>query len=290
MISIVVISKDEPALDQTLSGLDEQVRALSQPAEIIVVDASQGRLDAIQQRHPEVTWIAYEQPAGVRVSIPHQRNLGVRSATGDVIVFTDAGCYPSAGWLAALLAPIEAHGEDVAAGIVVSTDQRRGLYDSRAAASRARYLSECPTGNMAFRRTVLDAVGGFDQRFEYGSDIEFSWRVVDAGFRIRSVPSAIVAHDWGTQSRQLRRAYVYGRARARLYLKHRGRLRTEWRRDPMVLVYPAFILGLPLTCVTWLYPALLVIPAWRNRRDGVVRVLADHLAFGVGVLCEVASR
>ena len=136
------------------------------------------------------------------------------------------------------------------------------------------------------RRDAFDAVGGFDERFEYGSDIDFSWRLVGAGLRIRSAPGAVVEHDWGSRRRRLRRAYFYGRARARLYAKHRRRLATAWRADPMVLVYPTFLLGLPLTLRFPLYPALLAVPAWRNRADGPLRVLADHLAFGAGVLSQ----
>jgi hypothetical protein len=81
MISIVVISKDEPALDATLTDLAAQVGQLGQAAEIVVVDASGTRLDSIRRRHQgEARWVAFQQPAGVAVSIPHQRNAGVREA------------------------------------------------------------------------------------------------------------------------------------------------------------------------------------------------------------------
>jgi len=53
------------------------------------------------------------------------------------------------------------------------------------------------------------------------------------------------------------------------------------------VAYPAFLLGLPLTLVFPLYPALLLIPAWRNRSNGAVRVLADHLMYGAGILAEL---
>jgi len=57
-----------------------------------------------------------------------------------------------------------------------------------------------------------------------------------------------------------------------------------------MIVYPLFLLGLPLTLVFPFYPLLLLIPAWRNRSHGIVRVLADHLWFGAGVLAELAGR
>jgi GT2 family glycosyltransferase len=291
VISIVVISKDEPALDGTLSDAAAQLAGLGRPGEILVVDASRGRLEDVRARHPGVRWIDFTPPPGVRISIPHQRNAGVAAARGDVIVFTDAGCRPRPGWLERLLEPLERDGETVAAGLAVAPGGG-GLYDRRAreAAAARRYLPECPTINMAVRRAALASVGGFDERFEYGSDLDVTWRLVGAGHRIRSVPGAVVEHDWGPPRRQLRRSFRYGRAKARLYRKHRDRLPGVVRDDPMVVAYPVFLLGLPLALRLPWYPLLLLVPAIRNRADGPLRVLVDHLAFGAGVLAEVARR
>ncbi len=291
MISIVIISKDEETLDDTLTDVARQAKDADQESEIIVVDASSGRLDHIGQWHAaHVRWIEFEQPAGVTVSIPRQRNVGVRAARGDVIVFTDAGCRPEPGWLSRLLAPL-AEGEDVTAGWTLTAGGEPGLYRYPEPTSpEPVYLPECPTINLAFRRAAYDAVGGFDESFAYGSDVDFTWRLVDAGFRIRSVPEALVRHDWGTWRRQLRRSYAYGRARARLYRKHRPRRKDLLRREPIVVVYPLFLLGLPLTAIFPLYPLLLLIPAWRNRSQGAFRVVADHLVYGAGVLAELMHR
>jgi GT2 family glycosyltransferase len=289
VISIVIISKDEPSLDGTLTAVTFQARALGQPFEIVVVDASAERLDWIRQRHEAaVRWIDFQRPPGVTVSIPHQRNAGVRAAHGETIVFTDAGCQPEAGWLEQLIRPL-AEREDVTAGIALGTSDAGPYQLAVRRASADPYLKECPTINIAFRREVFDAVGGFDETFAYGSDVDFSWRLIAAGYRIRSVPASIVRHDWGTRRRQLRRSYQYGKARARLYRKHRPGLMHVLRNDPIVVVYPVFLLGLPLTLVFPLYPALLLIPAWRNRSYGAASVLIDHLIFGAGVLKEFVS-
>jgi glycosyltransferase involved in cell wall biosynthesis len=291
VISIVIISKDEASLDDTLAAVRVQASSLGEPAEVLVVDASEGRLDYLRDRHADgVRWLPFEPIPGVRTSIPHQRNAGVRAAAGDVIVFTDAGCAVEPGWLDRLVRPLRSGQQHVTCGVTLGTAPGRGLYDPPETTSQVRYLAECPTINLAFTRAAFDAVGGFDERFAYGSDIDFSWRLIDAGYRILSVPDAVVRHDWGDFDRQLRRSYRYGKARARLYRKHRKRLRRVLRTDPMVVVYPAFLLGLPLTLVFPLYPALLLIPAWRNRSLGVVRVLVDHLMFGLGVLAELAGR
>lgn len=290
MISIVIISKDEPSLDGTLAAVTSQARACGEPFEIVVVDASAKRLDWIRQRHESaVRWIDFQAPAGVTVSIPHQRNAGVRAAHGETIVFTDAGCQPEAGWLEQLLRPL-GEGENAAAGIALGTSGSGPYELAVRRAGAVRYLNECSTINLAFRREVFEAVGGFDEAFDYGSDVDFSWRLIAAGYQVRSVPTAIVRHDWGTRRRQLRRSYLYGKARSRLYRKHRPGLMHVLRNDPIVVVYPAFLLGLPLTLVFPLYPALLLIPAWRNRSHGAASAIIDHLSFGVGVLKESVFR
>jgi glycosyltransferase involved in cell wall biosynthesis len=291
VISIVIISKDEESLDDTLTDVIEQANDLEESSEIVVVDASDGRLDHIRMRHEtEVRWLQFEQPPGVLVSIPHQRNTGVRAAHGEIIVFTDAGCRPEPVWLARLVAPLF-QGEHITVGLTLAAAGSSGLYDRGARqALESHYLTECSTINLAFGREAFDAVGGFDEVFAYGSDVDFTWRLTDAGYRIRSVPNAVVRHDWGGWRRQLRRSYMYGKARMRLYRKHRTRLRHVLRDDPMMVAYPAFLLGLPLTLLFPLYPALLLIPAWRNRSNGAVRVLVDHLTYGVGILAELVTR
>ena len=90
MISIVIISKDEASLDDTLTAVTAQAQALEEPAEVVVVDASDGRLDYIRLRHQaQARWVQFDQPQGTSISIPHQRNAGVRAAKGEIIVIAD---------------------------------------------------------------------------------------------------------------------------------------------------------------------------------------------------------
>lgn len=286
-ISVVIISKDEPALDETLTAVEREASGMP-GTEIVVVDASEGRLDDIAARHPGVRWINFAKPDGVGVSIPHQRNVGISSSNGDVIVFTDSGCIPRDGWLRSITAPVCTGAEDATAGIALSP-RGDSIYDKDVLRrAEAEYLEECPTINLAFSRRAVEAIGGFDESFEYGSDVDFSWRLREAGYRIRSVPDAVVTHEWGDARRRLRRSYMYGRARAHLYLKHRGRLGQALRRDPTVVVYPLFLLGLPITVRYRSYLLLVLIPLWRNRNNSPGHVLVDHLAYGCGALTRIA--
>lgn len=283
-VSFVIISKDEPALDATLSALSDARARLTCESEVVVVDASAGRLDPIRHRHPSVRWADFTPDAGVTVSIPHQRNLGVHIAEGEIIAFTDCGCLPELNWAPALLSPILSGEETVTVGRTIGRGET-SIYRPLSGGDSA-YLTECPTINLAFTRAAFDEVGGFDEGFAYGSDIDFSWRLVGAGHRLRFVPAAAVTVDWGSSRRQLKRAWSYGRARARLYRKHRARLQGAWRTDPVPFAYGLYVLGLPLAALFPWYLGLLAIPALRTRGEHTALTLIDHLLLGAGFVRE----
>lgn len=287
-VSLVIVSKDEPTLADSLDAVEKYLGAGLD--EVVVVDASQGRLDWVRNGHPWVCWYEYEQPVGTRVTIAHQRNVGVANACGDVIVFIDCGCLPQQDWLPRLLSPILEEGESVVCG--PARAQGRTVYSGErwSGETAERYVSAAATINFAFRREVFDLVGGFDESFAAGEDLDFTWRLTDSGLRLRWVKDAVVEHEWGYTRRQVKRSFAYGVGWARLFRKHPARLRTALREHPVPIIYPLFLAGLPLTIRYRAYPLLLLVPLWRARKEAApLLVLLDHLVVGAGVLAEVAG-
>jgi cellulose synthase/poly-beta-1,6-N-acetylglucosamine synthase-like glycosyltransferase len=285
-ISVVIVNKDERLLGATLDALEPFVG--SRIHEVLVVDASKGALDDIRLAHGWAQWINYSQPAGLRTTIAHQRNVGVRSAVGDVIVFTDSGCLPEEGWLERLLAPIVVDGESVTCGPARAIG--KSVYSGAHWFENADkdYVPMATTINLAFRREAFDAVDGFDESFGSAEDLDFTWRLVDAGFRLRWVQDAVVEHDWGNATRQLRRAFFYGKGQCRLLRKHPHRIVDASRHNPVPVVYTLFLVGLPLTLKWRWYPLLLLWPIWRQRKEELRwLVLLDHLAMGAGIIDEL---
>lgn len=288
-VTVAIVSKQEPSLATTLD-------AIGRPGpdspfdEILVVDASGGELDWVHEMRPWVKWIDFVPPVEPRVTIAHQRNIAVAAATGDVVVFTDCGCVPYARWLECLLAPIVNDGEAVTCGPAQS--EKPSVYSGNRwwGNTDAAYVSAAPTINIAFRRDAYDAVGGFDESFATAEDLDFTWRLTDAGYRLRWIADAIVQPDWGGPRRQLRRSFAYGRGWTRLLRKHPNRILATARETPIPFVYPIFILGLPLTLKWRAYPALLLIPLWRARNESQPwLVIADHLLVGLGALLELVA-
>ena len=294
-VSVVLIVRDAPEADRTLELLAPQVA--TSDAECLVVDASDGRMDSVAARHPWVRWIAYPAPLDGAVSIAGQRNAGIREARADVVAFIDAGCEPAPGWLAAIAAPILAGQTLLACGPIRSA--RPGVYTLVNDHPDGALVTPVPTGNLALARSLVGRIGGFDTRFAYGSDTDWTLRAAEAGALARVVRSAEVVLDFGPTETSVRRSFRYGRGRTRMLRLHPSRLGDQLRRQPDYAIYPAYLLGaLPAIAagliispfVPLAYAALLAVPLLRHRaHPAPFAVVADHLVQGAGVLTELAG-
>lgn len=81
---------------------------------------------------------------------------------------------------------------------------------------------------MMVRRDVAEATGGFDEAFHmYCEEIDWSWRIREAGWAIYTVPAAEVVHFGGESTKQIPARSVINLwgSRAQLYQKHYGPLK-----------------------------------------------------------------
>ena len=294
-VSVVLVVRDAPEAERTLELLRAQVSA--HDAECLVIDASDGRMATIAMRHPWVRWLTYSAPLDGAVSIAEQRNVGIREARANVIAFIDAGCKPVEGWLATLTAPIIGGDALLTCGPIRS--ERPGVYTIVNDHPDGALVAPVPTGNLALNRSLIERIGGFDTRFAYGSDTDWTLRAAEAGVLARVVRSAEVVLDFGPTETSVRRSFRYGRGRTRMLRFHPSRLADQLRRQPDYAIYPAYLLGaLPALAgglivsplVPLAYAALLVVPLLRHRtHPAPFAVLIDHLVQGAGVLTELAG-
>ncbi|HEV3213439.1 MAG TPA: glycosyltransferase [Acidimicrobiales bacterium] len=269
-VSVVVLSKDEPQLAHTLDLLRPQCDAID--AECLVVDASMGRMEHVHRDHAWVEWIDFVGPMCVKVTIPHQRNAGVRRAKGRIVAFCDAGGSPQEGWLDALIQPLLAGTSEATCGPIFPLGG--GMMDPANDLDDGAPVEIAITANMAFLRRAFDLVGGFDERYRYGSDTDFGFRLLDAGCRMTCAAGARMVMDWGDTDRALSRARFYGAGNVLLFLNHPRRVRTVLRLWPDTVAYPIWLVGMVLlvpfaVVALWLplgWLALLAVPLWRNRR------------------------
>jgi len=76
---------------------------------------------------------------------------------------------------------------------------------------------------MGVTRAAFDAVGGFDESFARGSDVDFSWRVQRAGYRFGTADEAVVhKYPRTTLHGTWEQWYGWGRADVQLFARFRG--------------------------------------------------------------------
>lgn len=101
-----------------------------------------------------------------------------------------------------------------------------------------------------YRRDVIEAAGGFDERFDAAEDLEFNYRLEKMGVRCYISPKLTVRYyprsSLGALFRQMRR---YGIGRARFLRKHPERFRIE-NAVPAAFVLGVAGLGLLAIAVT----------------------------------------
>ena len=223
-ISVVVCAYNS---ERTMEACLASLEALDYPDyEVIVVnDGSTDGTLGIAERFPFCRIIS--QPnKGLSVA----RNVGAEAATGEIVAYTDSDCVADPDWLTYLVARMEA-GNLAACGGPNFPPPEDSLVPAAVAVSPggpthvllsdevAEHIAGC---NMAFRREVLLALGGFDPIYRAaGDDVDICWRFQDAGHAIGFSAAAVVWHF----RRNTVRAYInqqrgYGKAEALVYAKH----------------------------------------------------------------------
>lgn len=279
--SIIIVVKNDEGIKNTLVYLRRILD--KKETEIIVVDASDGKLDYIRNKYPEVNWIHFLSKAVNKVTIPEQRNIGIKNSKGSRIIFIDANCIPKKDWYVNLINMADKN-EQIVAGKVNPINKKSVNNINNHSTKVGKYLTECPTINLLIDKKVFDKIGFFDENLEFGSDIDFSWRAIDAGFKIRYEKDAIVFHDWGDFSEEIRRSYRYGVAKSILLIKHISRIKKITQYESITLIYPLFLLFIPLTFIFHYYPLLILIPLIRNYKNNPFKVVYINLIYGVGFL------
>ena len=287
-ISIIIVVKGDRGILNTLNQLDEIIKPYKM--EIIVIDAAPGKLDEIKALFPKIKWFYYDKKPNKRYTISEQRNMGISKALGDTIIFLDSNCVPIKEWLVEIVKPVIDDNEFIVAGNVKAIDKKtvNSISDER---FKGKYLDEAPTLNLLIKRNVFDKIGTFDEDIIYGEDTDLTWRAVDAGYKIRHAKKAIIYHDWGDFKEQLHRAIRYGEVRTNLYIKRPDKLKDIFKNESIiVLIYPLFILLLPIIFFFPYYPLLLLIPIIKNWKHSPIFTTVLNLFFGFGIWKGLIAR
>lgn len=160
--------------------------------------------------------------------IPAVRNFAVQQTTGEVIAFCDADDEVSEGWLQSFVERIK--GTMVLAGGRIESYDSKGNYLSSLfprGLIRTSYLPHVGNGNCAINRELFFEIGGYDEALpRYGfEDVDFSWRVQEAGFPIEYVDGALIRFRASDSKTSLKKKFLLGKGRvlmARRYPQYDG--------------------------------------------------------------------
>ncbi len=191
-VKVSLVSTVKDAVEDVgafLTSLSAQTRP---PDEVVIVDggSTDGTLELLR------AWegiTVLEEPGA---NIARGRNLAIAAAAHDVIAVTDADCVLEPDWLERLLAPIEA-GADVAMGAYVPAAE--GSFQGWVAClnlpdpaelQEARFMPS--HRSVAFRRSAIEAAGGYPEWLEVGEDMYVDHRWRDLGLDLRLARDAVV--------------------------------------------------------------------------------------------------
>jgi GT2 family glycosyltransferase len=195
------------------------------------------------------------------VSAPaEKRDIGARSAQGEILAFLDDDAYPRSDWLknavrhfhdpdvAAIGGPaITAPGDGVfaeASGIVYSSLLGGGSLRHRyRPVGSVREVQEMPSVNFFVRKDVFERVGGFNVHFWPGEDTKLCEDILKLGKKILYDPAVLVWHH-RRSSLSLYLQQVYG------YALHRGHFIKQYPRTSRQVIYTIptlFLLGLVIS-------------------------------------------
>jgi GT2 family glycosyltransferase len=120
------------------------------------------------------------------------RNAGAARAQGEWLLFVDDDCIPAEGFLRAYLDAIETARAPIFEG---RTSPDRDFPNLEWEAPVNETGGHLPSCNFAVKRSVFDALNGFDERyFPAMEDMEFRARATAAGYSISFVKEARVIH------------------------------------------------------------------------------------------------
>jgi glycosyltransferase involved in cell wall biosynthesis len=282
-VSIIVPCRNE---ERHIAACLDSILATTYPRdqlEVLVVDG------ASDDRTREIATQYAARHAHIRVLdnpkriVPAALNIGIRAASGEVIVRMDAHVVYPPDYVSRLLAAQRRTGADnvggkvctvpaddsaVARAVAVALSHPFGVGNSyfRIGAGDDRWVDTVPFG--CFRRDVFERVGLFDEELVRNQDDEFNHRLIRHGGRVLLVSDVVSRYYARSSLRQLgRMCYQYGLFKP-VVMKKVGRVMTARQ-----LVPAGFLLTLVGTGVAALvWPSAAV--AWWLVVGGYLAALA----------------
>lgn len=220
-------------LANALSALIEGT--IEKPDQIVVVNGGDNQADQVVQSFAGTSGVDLELIKTVNKNLAASRNIGLPHCTGDIIAMTDDDAQVFPDWVTQMKRAHAEHPEAGAVGGPVLGTNTESLVGKVADLitfpnwPEARYVRTLPGVNISYKREVIEQIGLQDETLFRGEDVDYNWRVKQAGYEVYFDPTIKVWHHHRPTLRGfLNQHYMYGRA---YYL-----VRRKW--PEMYCIYP----------------------------------------------------
>jgi GT2 family glycosyltransferase len=220
--TVIVPMKDAA---QTISATLEGLAAQDFPSdfEVVVVDngSTDCSVDIVSKFDSDLPGLRLIQ-APDRAGAAYARNVGAALAKGEIFAFCDADDIPHKDWLRSLIQACG--GTEAAGGRLVAlqdgTSSRVGVQE-QGLPGLMGYLPWSCSGNLAIPRAAFNAIDGFDEDLPICEDVDFSWRLQQAGYTLRFCPDAVVQYRSRSGNvSNARRCFAYAVGDVLVYKRH----------------------------------------------------------------------
>lgn len=215
LISIVVTVKNEA---HNIKHLLESLVLQEPPVEIIIIDAAStdGTQDIVRSYQKEYDFIVLNQYAAQR---GESRNRGIKLSKGEIVAFTDGDCICNPFWAREIRNSIK--NTDIVGGKTIAMGYEPFQSLGRVEVYYKDQDITWPSCNLAYKKHILEEIGGFDRRFVTAEDVDMNYRAVDRGYKISHNEKMVVYHrERSTVVSFFKQAFWNGFGRKQLTVKH----------------------------------------------------------------------
>lgn len=282
-ISVIIITYNRAKLlNECLASLIKQT---VMPDELIIVDggSSDGTYQIVNNYRNKFVSLKYVVSETKGIAI--QRNLGIKTATGDLIAFIDDDCIPVNDWIKLMCEYHEMHPECGAiGGNILNKNENSYIAHVTQIVSFSNkndsehYVFALATGNVSYKSNALNSIGLFDETLETCEDIELCYRLNQNNYKQLHVPEIAVWHDHYTTLKPfLKQQFNYGRGFYQSRSKWKGQM-PGYIPDNFknTLIFLSFLILKPIAKLKYVenYSDILLLPLFFLRewvyKSGVV--------------------
>lgn len=225
LVSVIIPCREDTHLPDTLRSLTTQRSAPS--FEVVLVGTRDANLaDRLS------TWLSVLDLVVVVARGPAtagaSRNTGVAAARGELLLFVDADDTVGDSYVRAIADALASHalvcGRIDLEALNPDVSVRTHPQSSGPITAEMGFLPFAGAGTLGVRRSVLEAIGGFDPSLPCYEEADLCWRLQLAGHEPPAfVPDAVLHYRVDpVPANRWRKALAFGRAQALLYRRYRS--------------------------------------------------------------------